>query len=176
MTVQVMTVTEALSKINLTQKKIADKRTAMQSYIVRPEMMRDPLEGDGGSEKFVTETRQAIRDLEQYLVNLRLAVAKANTSTQLTVCGETKIIAEWLVWRRDIAPNYKTELRQIVSAIQNDRSRYGQATRQSTEAPPQVVVNLSEVELHKEVEQYTTIMEELDGQLSLKNATTFVEI
>jgi hypothetical protein len=37
-------------------------------------------------------------------------------------------------------------------------------------------VNLSEVELSKESEELEHILGDLDGQLSLKNATTIIEV
>jgi len=167
-----MTVTEALSKINLTQKKIADKRSAFPQYISRPEMMKDPLETEGGSEKYITEQRQAIRDLEAYLIALRVAVAESNAQTSLSVGGSTRPVSEWLIWKRDIAAGFRQELQSILSAVSSERQRYSRQVKDNVE----LTICVSETEIQKEVELYSMMWEDLDGQLSLKNATTFVEL
>jgi hypothetical protein len=175
-----MTITEALAEIKLIDAKVEKQRLSIRTFLTRPEALKDPLAKDGGSEKYIAETFQSIKDLEERKVRLRRAIAQANEETTVTVGKTTKSIADWLVWRREVAPTrqvFLTQVRQTIDAARREAaSRLTQVTVNGsvTNVPQEIVVNLSEVLLAEETEQVSDILATLDGQLSLKNATVSI--
>lgn len=177
-----LTITEALAEIKTIGKRIAKKQESILPYIARPEGMKDPLERDGGSVDFIQRERQGIVDLEQRIVDLRARIAKANVKTHVTIEGTERTIADWLTWRREIAPARQRLLATLRNGVTQARAQAQQrgfgvvsAVAQIGEVKPtDMLINVSEIELEKELEELQTIMGALDGQLSLKNATTMI--
>lgn len=182
-----MTITEALAEIKTIGKRITKKREAVQSYLARQEMLKDPLAADGGSVVFIQRERQAIADLEERIVGLRRAIAKANAETIVAVNGDKRSIADWLTWRREVAPGkqqflaaLRTRVEQVRrEAIQKGLNVVSAATAVASVGetkPSDVLVNVSEAELAKEIEAVETELGALDGLLSLNNATTQITL
>lgn len=179
-----MTITEGLAELKTLQKRIEKKREYVGGYIARQDGMKDPLEKDGGSAAMITRERQAIADLEGRRVAIRTAIQKVNQTTPITIAALTKTIAEWLTWRKEVAPGeqaFVTGLRQRVmqARTQAQQKGWGVVSATVTTAdtkPTDVVINVDEAALAAEAEQLETILGTLDGQLSLKNATVMIEI
>lgn len=173
-----MTITEALAEIKVTDKRIEKKRAFIGTYAMRPEQLRDPLEKDGGSVSAVAAEIQAIGDLEENKIAIRRAIQAANERTNITVGKQTRSIADWLVWRRDVAPqrrHFLTEVRTGIERHRQDALKRGQqATTAENAKPGDLVVNVNEKELAEQAENLEAVLETLDGQLSLKNATVTV--
>lgn len=174
------TITEGLAELKTLRKRIDKKRESLGPYLARAEAVRDPLEKQGGSEKHIKAERQAVNDLELHYVELRRKIAVANDNTAVTSCGVTLSISEWLIWRREIAPQRRSWLDGMMNGIKQLRAKTQQrgnsmisATAISADTKPDdIVVNIDEVALNKEREELEEILGILDGQLSLKNATT----
>lgn len=177
-----MTITEALAELKTIQKRIEKKREYVGAYLARQDGIRDPLEKDGGSPEVVKRERQAIADLETRIVAIRTSIQKVNQATPITVEKTTKTIAEWLTWRKEIAPGsqqFVSKLRNSIDSIRKQALQKGNAVVAATQVaaqPTDVIVNVDESELAKLAEEYETILGTLDGQLSLKNATIMVEV
>lgn len=182
-----ITITESLAEIKTLGKRIAKKMEGLSPYLARVEQMKDPLEGDGGSVEFIRRERQSIKDMQARIIRLRAAIAYANATTDLTVHEETRNIADWLTWRREVAPNEQTllsQLRNNINALRTQAQQKGVGfvnaavtNVQVTDAKPNdILVNISEVELAAELDHIQEVLGVLDGQLSLKNATTLVTI
>lgn len=176
-----LTITEALAEIKTIGKRLAKKREAIGPYLARQEGIKDPLEKSGGSPAFLISERQAIADLESRIVELRRGIRKANEATTIVIEGKSQTIADWLIWRREIAPGVASFLGGLRASLNNIRlnaqkngnavvSKDGQPA-----APTDVLVNLDEADLNKSIETLETILGTLDGQLSLKNATVLIE-
>lgn len=174
------TITEGLAELKTLRKRIDKKRESIGQYIVRAEAVRDPLEKQGGSEAHIRSESQAVEQLEANYIDLRRRIAAANDNTTVTVCGLARSISDWLIWRREIAPARKAWLARLRSSIQQLRAKTQQrgglmisatATTADTK-PDDIIVNIDEAALDKEMEQLEEILGTLDGQLSLKNATT----
>lgn len=176
---QKMTITEALAELRLIDKRIGTKQENVFKYLMREESRRDPLEKQGGSVSFVKREVQAIGDLCVRKVLIRLAIQRVNTLTNVTVGSVTRSIAGWLVWRRDVAPlrqHFLTKLAQTIDITRKDAMRRGHVVTQGPdEGPGDFLVNYDEIVLAEDIEELDVVLETLDGQLSLKNATTFVE-
>jgi len=179
-----MTITEALAEIKTIGKRIAKKREALSGYIARQDSQKDPLQNDGGSVEFIKRERQAIRDLENRVVELRAKIAAANARTQVTVEGEVRSVADWLTYRREVAPGQQQFLGSLRSGVEGLRKQiaakgFGIVSATATVntadvKPTDVWVNISEKELAEEIEHLETVLGGLDGQLSLTNATTAI--
>src|SRR5690348_15022934 len=172
-----ITITEALAEIKTVQKRIEKKREFISQFIARQDGLKDPLEKDGGSFASIARERQSIHDLEDRIVALRRGIQVANEETMVTLNGTSRSVADWLVWRRDVAPGYQkflNDLRGRLNAIRDRARQQGSnmvMASTPTEKPTDFVVNLNEQELAAEIETLEDTLGQLDGQLSLKNAT-----
>lgn len=176
-----MTITEALAEIKTLQKRIAKKQEFVKGFLYRQDGVKDPLDKDGGSFQALKRERQAIADLQTNIVNIRVAILKANMETGITVGKQSRTIEEWLVWRRDVAPTVKQFLADMQGSFRSLRQT---ASKQGLQVvapsgvpgqPQDFVVNINEQELAAESEDIETILGTLDGQLSLKNATVMID-
>ena len=181
-----LTITEALQEIKTIGSRITKKQDAVTKYIARDGRVRDPFEKDGGSEKWVRQERQAIQDLESRIIELRIAIQKANLSNTLTIGETAKTVSEWLTWRREVAPRRKLFLNSLFINLENLRKSVQQkggkmvsvgaaaSVNMDSGAPPEIVVELNEQELIKAIETMEETLGALDGRLSLFNATTTI--
>jgi hypothetical protein len=175
------TITEALAEIKTIQKRLESKRASIMSYLARQDAVRDPLEKTGGSFQFIERERQAIGDLETRIINLRRGIQHANDATKIAINGSERTISEWLTWRREIADHAKSFLGTVRTTLNQVRTQAqragGMVVTAGTEATSgkDYVVNIDEAALAREIETMEETLGTLDGQLSLKNATTLIE-
>lgn len=176
-----ITITEALAEIKTINKRLASKRQFVLTFLFRQDGLRDPLEKDGGSVEVIKREQQSIADLERRVVTLRRGIQMANDATPLAINGVTLTIAEWLNWRRDVAPDsrsFLSSLRQKIDAMRVQAHRQGASMLSpgaQAERPSDIMVNISENDLAKDIERFETTLGELDGLLSLKNATVQIQ-
>lgn len=175
-----LTITEALAELKTIGKRLDKKKEFVLGFLLRQEMIRDPLEKDGGSVQAVAAERQSARDLQERVLLLRRGIQTANERETITIGGTTRSIADWLVWRREVAPWQQQMLgaiRNQINATRTDAARKGFALVAATETskPTDVLVNVSEKELAAEIENLENTLGTLDGQLSLKNATVLID-
>lgn len=184
-----MAITEALQEIKTVNSRIAKKRDAVLKYVVRDSRIRDPFASEGGSEEWVRRERQGLKDLEDRIVAIRVHIQISNLSGQVKVQGVSKSVAQWLAWRREVAQGQKQFLGTIAQSIQitrqNIQSKGGKivaaALASATvnlekDAPVEVIVTVNEMENLEEIEALEQVLGELDGKLSLFNATTVIDI
>jgi hypothetical protein len=176
-----MTITEALAEIKTIGKRIEKKQEFVMSNLLRQEQYKDPLAAEGGQVAAVASERQAIKDLQERVVRIRRAIDEANAATTVTVGESANTIADWLVWKREVAPVKERLLGKMVdhiARIRAEATKKGLAVAQPGEStrPQDVVVNLNEKALADEIEGLQNTLGTLDGQLSLKNATVLVTI
>lgn len=175
-----MTITEALAEIKTIGKRLEKKRQSVLAYLARDARLKDPMERDGGSVEFIRKERQAIGDLERRIIELRDLIQRRNISTPLTIGGITQSVAEWLTWRREVAKPAGQFLAMLGSSVQNVRKQVAKEGRRTVESDREaksddVIVCVNEKELTEEIERHEQILGDLDGKLSLVNATTHVE-
>lgn len=174
------TITEGLADLKTLRKRIDKKRESLGPYLARAEAIRDPLEKQGGSAKHIEQEIQAVADLEANYLDVRKRIAAANDKTIITVAGVSRSISDWLIWRREIAPHYRQWLTGMRSGIQQLRTKTQSQGRQMVSAtvqltdakPDDIIVNVDEARLDQQIEHIEEVLGTLDGQLSLKNATT----
>ncbi len=177
----VSTITEALQEIKTITKRLESKRSNILPYLARDARVKDPLEREGGSIEFVKKERQAIHDLEERIVAIRAAIQEANLKVTLTLNDTTRSLMDWLNWRREVAPGHKVFLIGMVNGIRNIRNevqKKGQkmVSDEANAGVGDVVVQVNEKQLFEQQEAMEKLLGDLDGKLSLLNATTVVEI
>jgi hypothetical protein len=176
-----ITITEALAELKTIDKRIEKKREFVLDYLLRQEVFKDPLEREGGSVSAIKREMQAVGDLEERKITIRRAIQQANEFNTVTVGKRTRSIADWLVWRREVAPaqqKYLAGIRAKIEQARQEATRKGAGLTGSAEAakPNDVIVNVNEQELARQIEELEEVLGKLDGQLSLKNATLFIDV
>lgn len=180
-----ITITEALAEIKTIGKRIQKKREFINGFIARRDGIRDTLEKDGGSAVVIASERQAIGDLENRIIALRRGIQNANDATSVTINGVSRTISEWLTWRRDVAPGragWLNQMRAHINSVRETAKREGASMVSATASlsgeskPTDIVVNIDERQLGAEIEALEDTLGQLDGQLSLKNATVTVDV
>lgn len=174
------TITEALAELKTIAKRIETKRQFIATYLLRQEALKDPLEKEGGSVQAIARETQAIADLQENILAIRRGIARANGTTTITVEGVTRSIADWLVWKREIAPTEGAFLSGVAGAIKTRRDELQKkgvtmVAVGAAQGPNDVIVHLDERALSDRVEKHQQVLGTLDGQLSLKNATITIE-
>jgi hypothetical protein len=179
-----MLITEALQQVKILTDRIQKKHANVKKYITHNSRFIDPLAKEGGSSKYIASEIQATSDLQKNLVALRVAIQKKNLESVLTLQDRSLTIAEWLIWRREVAPAAQTFTSTLALEILSKRQAHerevkaasattsdGQAIKESN-----VIVNYSEAVLAKEIEDLGIILGNLDAKLSIFNATTTIEV
>jgi hypothetical protein len=173
-------ITEALAEIKTISKRLEKKREFVLANLGRMDGIRDPFEAQGGAVAMVRAERQAIGDLEARVVAIRHAIARANSSETLVINGVSRSIADWLAWRREVAPGQQAFLGRIRQQLGAFRSQARQHNF-TVLAPGQsgqmndITLHVDELGLAKEIDQIEDTLGQLDGLLSLKNATVIVD-
>lgn len=186
-----MTITEGLAEIKTIGKRLQKKKEAVLNNIARDSRLKDPLAGADGatSESFVAGERQAIQDLERRIVSIRIAIQRKNLETAFTIGENTYTIQEWLDFRRDVSVGRQNFYAQMNNAITNIRTK-AQATgarvtgigssaaivAAGEKQPVEILLHLDERQLLKDQEGLEQVLGELDGKLSLLNATTVINV
>ena len=176
-----ITITEALAELKTLEKRIAKKLDNIIPYVFRQEAIRDPLEKQGGSKQYIERELQGLYDLQEHRLSLRRAIQKSNEQTEITALKETRTIADWLMWRREILPQKKLILEKVLQAITQARTQANQqnlsvTTKDSGQYSSDLIINIDEIEVREDLESLEEIDGTLDGLLSLKNATTLIEL
>lgn len=167
------TITEALAELKTISNRLDRKYSSILQYLYRPDKLKDPLEGSGGSETFVQTEQQAIHDLHERQVAIRRAIAAANSGTYLQVGKQKRSIADWLVWRKEVAPKLSISLARMGRTLTEARNPVRRATDNDKD---DIVVNIDEKDLALASESLEETLGTLDGLLSLKNATVIINI
>ena len=175
------TITEALAELATLDKRLPKKAADMLPYVARLEQIKDPFVKTGGSEKYLAEQRQSFSDLQVRKIMLRSAIAKANAETVIEVAGRSMSVADWLVWKRECYAPYVSMLKGLLGQAQGARAeaqKRGVAlvTTNTASTPEDIVVNVDEQGLVNEIDGMEEVYGRLDGLLSLKNATTMIEV
>lgn len=182
-----MTITEALAEIKTIGKRLEKKRQAVLQNIGRDSRLLDPLEG--GSVEYVKRERQAIKDLEKRIITIRTAIQKSNLVTSAAVGETTQSVAEWLIYRREVSTGQQSFLTTINNSIRGIRDKVqregGRVTSVGMSATAivetgkpvaEVFIHLNEKEILDDQEALEKTLGDLDGKLSLLNATTVIDV
>jgi hypothetical protein len=175
-----LTITEALAELKTIDKRIDNKNTFVKNYLARQDMVKDPLEKDGGSVNAIKAEIQSINDLLTRKIAIRGAIQAANQQTKVAIKGKEMSISDWIVWKREVFPllkNFYNGLSNGIAGLRRDAMNKGVKITdgQAPAQPTDIVVNVNEQWLKVTIEELSEIEGTLDGLLSLKNATVVVE-
>ena len=169
-----LTITEGLAELKTVAARLAKKRQFVSSHLTRDADRLDPLDKQGGSINVLKSEMQGIHDLEERVVAIRSAINRANAATKVTVADTTRTVEQWLIWRREVSRGQVEFLGTIRKVLDQQRVRDPYAGRSKDDQG--FVVNIDEKKLGSDMEQLVTILGELDGKLSVVNATTQLEL
>lgn len=169
-----MKITEGLAEIKTLIKRIEKNREFIARNFVTTSNVVDPYAESGGLQKKVSETIQATTDLMKRIVKIRSAINTANATNRIKIGDYEQTIGEWLIWRRDILPLLRDWERFLLQNLEQAKTHTLPANW--VEQKVQLIISVDE----KEITQYFTNIlltnEELDGKLSLANATIDLEL
>ncbi len=173
--------TQLLQQTKTLENRIQKKHEFIVTHLIRPAIMMDPLQEDGGQRELIKRELQAIKDLEERVVEVKRAIHAANLYEMLTVDKETRTVHDWLVWRNDVMNPRTQRIRDMLQKIGAYRTKADQARAKVVEDTKDsdkhdLLVNLSERSLTVELEHIETVNGELDSALSIFNATHDVDI
>lgn len=180
-----LTITEALAEIKTIGKRLVKKQAFICENIARQDGIKDPLLRDGGSEAKIASERQSYSDLCLRIIKLRNGIDAANSRELVTVKTVANVheltIADWITWRREVAPLQRQLLEKMQGILKQAREQakrqgLGIGTSGTALQPTDIVVNIDEGALAASIEEHEEVLGLLDGLLSLKNATTFVDV
>lgn len=127
--------------------------------------------------------------MESRIVAIRTAIQKSNLETKATVTDKTLSVAEWLTFRREVATGRQTFLNQLNVGIKQMRDKVtrdgGRVTSgiasataivEASKPSVEIIIHLDEKALLEEQELLEKTLGDLDGKLSLLNATTVIEV
>jgi hypothetical protein len=176
-----LTITEGLAEIKTILKRVQSKQQFIVGNAGRVEKIKDPLENDGGSQEVLKRERQAYADLLERIVKIRGAIQQKNHDTTVAINGKTRSVTDWLTWRKEVAPHQSSLLSLLTNAVgqmkvQTRRAGNRVVSEGGQPSPEDIVLHLSETELAAEAENLEKTLGDLDGKLSLINATTTIEI
>ena len=174
-----ITITEALAEVPTIGKRIAKKQQFVQDFLARQAIVRDPHEKEGGSVELIRRELQGIADLEQRLIDIRSGIARSNAVTKITIGDTTRTVTDWLTWRREIAEGQRSRMNNMAGALRQLRAKAQQTNGkvgENVDGPTDWVININERQLADQIEALETTLGSLDGQLSLRNATTTITL
>lgn len=179
-----ITITEGLAEIKTINARLVKRRENVMRYFARDARLVDPLAGaDGGTVEFIKRERQAIGDLEKRVVTIRTAIQRVNLTATLTLHGQTRAVSDWLNWRRDVSAGAKKFLQDMannVTKLRQETQRQGMrivdAENAASAKPGEYIIGVNEKALADEMDQMEQLLGDLDGKLSLLNATTTIEV
>lgn len=179
-----ITITEALSEINLIKKKIQAKQKKVKEMLIRTEHVPDPFEKEGGSKVVIEREMQAIHDLQTRLIHIRSQISQANLKHPITLTEGNltmlQSIHDWLIWKREVVKDHVDFLHAVNHAVKThiDLTSKQPQVYKDEAGNIQLVKTSTNISYpdYLAAESYMSgILEKLDGQLSLKNATILID-
>lgn len=167
------TITEGLAEIKTLNKRIEKARKFVLDHLFLRGL--DPMIKDGGMRAQVDKTTQQANDLAARLVDIKMAINGVNMETDLSIDGQTLTIAKWLIWRREVSAGIGVFQAQLIARINQVRQEVKKEDlnlSDSIQSVEDVAMHINEVQLQEQIDQHEKIMGELDGKLSMLNATT----
>jgi hypothetical protein len=180
-----ITITEALSEINLIKKKLVSKRGVVSQMLIRAEHIPDTYEKEGGSRAYIDREVQSINDLCLRLISIRAGINRANLKETITISENghaiSQSIHDWLIWKREIINDDLNFYKTVTHAVKmhlDSVSKQPQVYKDDAGNIHLVksMINIDYPAWQAAHARASAILEKLDGQLSLKNATILIDV
>lgn len=175
-----ITITEALSEVNLLKKKIQESDQAAKGCLVRVAHVQDPYEKHGGSVEQYAKSTQSSNDLRRRLVDIRSKISKANIENQITINDQTMSIFDWLTWKREIYPELLKASQDQIGTLRESLAKEANRPEvwKDENGNTQLVKYVRNADLKLLEDKQNRLVDtygKLDGQLSLRNATITIQ-
>lgn len=183
-----MTIAKAFAELKTLRQRIEKKQAFITSYLGRPSKLPwadgamecpDPLADQGGSEEVIGREVQSARDLMLRVVKIRTAIMKENLLHMIDVAGKKQTVYEALVWRREVAGLERSFWSSLANKAR-DLSTMGRAglQRQASKdvVDVEALIAYPPAKILEEQERIDKALGELDGNLSVYNSLTEIEI
>lgn len=175
------TITEALAELKLIKKKVQQKQALLQGNILRAHHLKDPHESEGGTFERNKRELQSIMDLHKRYIAVKGSIFKANAETNLTIDDNTMSVNDWITWKREIANDEIKMFSTLHGALKRDldnaaKSMQAYKDESGVAHLAQWIPNFDLGTLISEHEFRQTLLDKLDGKLSLINATVTIEV
>lgn len=173
-----LTTAEALAEFDRIDRRLARKRQLIEAYLFRDAALRDTLAPEGGTPAVLAAELAAIAALQERKLVLRRAIQAANERAGVTLRGVTRSLADWLVWRREVAGDRSAFLTRLRNRIRQARQEAVRAANQAgaTAVKRDVIVHLDEKALMEQAEALEETAGDLEGQVTLRNTTGTVDV
>src|SRR5581483_56492 len=83
----------------------------------------DPLAREGGTPAALARELESLARLRERHVLLRRLIQRAYEAASLPLGEETRSVADWLVWMREVAPRRKFFLQRLRQRVRTARER-----------------------------------------------------
>jgi hypothetical protein len=115
------------------------------------------------------------------LIKIRGAIATANLNNTITIDNTKMTIQDWLVWKREVADKQHRLFNKVHTSTKSlmDTAAAQPKAYKDADGNPKfsnLLANLDYGKYLKSDEHVVSMLEQLDGQLSLKNATITIEV
>jgi hypothetical protein len=195
-----ITITEALSKVKLVDKKISKKITGAKFIGVK----KGDKILDGFEPESAKEDLQSIEDLISYRFKLKNAIHESNQKTKLTIAGKEYTVAqaiefkEVVLYKTHLLAKLKAQLDNIRDDVNYENEKvqarldeqvsklFEKPTKEEVETFSKSFLKANEyslvdpIEIDKKIKEYEeeidNFLTEVDFRLSTSNATTFIEV
>src|SRR5262249_24082868 len=97
-----ITIAEALAEVETIGRRLDKKQQLVTAYLLREQQYRDPVRLPGGTAPVLARELETIRALFERKVLLRRLIGQAYARTMVTFRDQTRSLADWLAWRRDV--------------------------------------------------------------------------
>ena len=181
-----VTLTEAMNIQGVLMKRMQEDIQFITQNCVRDSKFKDPLEGEGGSEKLVKERIQAFYDKLQRFLSIRKLISQKNQEVLVTIeateeedgvqLKQSKTLKDWLDWDRS-GKALESSLWANVKRAQDLAFQQASARGQSTEdTEKKLEFAIPMTRAPKELMAIETVHSKLDAVKSVANATQTIDI
>jgi hypothetical protein len=175
-----LTIAEALAEVQTIRRRIDQKQQLVAAYLLREPQYRDPLRAEGGSETVLARELASVRALHERTVLLRRLIQQAYERTTVTFGDQTRSLADWQTWRREVSARRAGFLKALATRIRRARLQAARHARNPVTEPGgkavDVVVHVNEQDMSRQAEELTEVLGHLNGQMALKNATLTIDV
>lgn len=168
---QPMKIVEALKRLRIIEKKIASNCTEVTKYSAIVSSQKPLFESADRQRKEVESITQSSMDLVTEYLRLKRRLDLTNLNVMVTINGDSRTIAEWLIVKRKIADLviaiWNAQNDSSAQTARRDERMYG-TSGQSTN----IDRFYSEEEKNNMLRRWHDLKAAIDGRLEVVNATT----
>lgn len=155
-------IADLLAESEALAEKLNRRRDFVVQHLVRRTSLADPI--PTGSPVAVAAARADIAAIEARLYAIRTAVAASDAVKMLTVGGDTRTVAAWVIWGLEVGRPRRDFLVHLVN------------TRGEAAAAPDLTDNLDFAAVAAEIDQLDITLTGVKAAIGVSNATTTVDV